>query len=201
MYKKEEIEKFIQIKSDNFIVLPNAFNQERRNYGSIYDFSVQRLIMNSSFHEKCQDLGLQIINQIRGSTQNISKRFDQFMKIAGDSFRTITSFPDLLRFKNLNEVVTNKTLRQKVDELLQTEDKIHQEYKAINDKIINEIHSIDLAQLKTTPDFIVQISMPLQDKFNEYSNDIMRKFKRFASAKEFADYTDIIKNNERILVN
>lgn len=62
MYKKEEIEKFIQIKSDNFIILPNAFNQEKRNYQSIYDFSVQRLIFNSSFHEKCQDLGLKMIN-------------------------------------------------------------------------------------------------------------------------------------------
>ena len=34
----------------NTIVLPNAFNQEPRNYSDIFDFPVQRMIMNHSFH-------------------------------------------------------------------------------------------------------------------------------------------------------
>jgi hypothetical protein len=40
------------------------------------------------------------------------------MKIAGDSFRTITNFPELLRFKNVNEYICNKALREKVTEMI-----------------------------------------------------------------------------------
>lgn len=40
------------------------------------------------------------------------------MKIAGDSFRTITAFPELLRFKNVNEYICNKALRDKVTDLM-----------------------------------------------------------------------------------
>ena len=65
MYDKSLITQFIKFKRENFIVLPNAFNMETRNYSNLYEGTVQRRIINHSFNEKCQDLGRMIIQSIR----------------------------------------------------------------------------------------------------------------------------------------
>ena len=54
------------------------------------------------------------------------------MKVAGDSFRTITAFPELLRFKNVNEYLCNKTLRDKVTELISHSQIVTSDYSKIN---------------------------------------------------------------------
>jgi hypothetical protein len=112
------VKEYIKISSENFIVLPSAFNQEKRNFDNFYDYPVQRSVIKPNFTEKCQNLGIKIIESIRGDMKNKLPSFESFMQIAGDSFRTITSFPELLRYKDVNEYVCNKKLNDKVYELL-----------------------------------------------------------------------------------
>ena len=64
------------------------------------------------------------------------KRYDEFMKIAGESFRMITTFPDLLRFNNLNEIKCDTNLRMQVDKLLERRKEIDESYIFINKQLI-----------------------------------------------------------------
>jgi hypothetical protein len=75
------------------------------------------------------------------------------MKMAGDSFRTITSFPELLRYKDVNEYLSNKKLRDKVYDLLNMNKIVTSQYQQINHEIIQKIHQIDLKMMKNTEDF------------------------------------------------
>lgn len=75
------------------------------------------------------------------------------MKMAGDSFRTITSFPELLRYKDVNEYLSNKKLRDKVYDLLNMNKIVTSQYQQINHEIIQKIHQIDLKMMKNTDDF------------------------------------------------
>lgn len=75
------------------------------------------------------------------------------MKMAGDSFRTITSFPELLRYKDVNEYLCNKKLRDKVYDLLNLNKIITSDYQKINHEIIQKIHQIDLKLMKNTEEF------------------------------------------------
>ena len=118
MYEGLNIKTLIHLKIDNFFVLPNAFNKETRTYSDIYDFQVQRVLMNHSFNEKCQDLGHSIIKAIKGSRSSTSKRLEYFMTIAGDSFRMITGFPELIRYKSLDEIKCGRLLRDFIEKLL-----------------------------------------------------------------------------------
>ena len=47
LYNKEKISQYIHISTDNFIVLPTAFNQDKRNYENLYDYPVQRSVIKS----------------------------------------------------------------------------------------------------------------------------------------------------------
>ena len=37
LYNKDKIKEYIHISPDNFIVLPTAFNQDKRNFEKLYD--------------------------------------------------------------------------------------------------------------------------------------------------------------------
>ena len=118
LYNKEKISEYIHICKENFVVLPTAFNQEKRNFENLHNFPVQKSVIKPYFTEQCQNLAKRIIDTIKRSGNHTLQNFDDFMKMAGDSFRTITAFPELLRFKNVNEYLCNKTLRDKVSELV-----------------------------------------------------------------------------------
>lgn len=140
IYRDLNIRSMVKLSIDNFFVLPNAFNKETRNYSDIYNFQVQRVLMNHSFNEKCQDLGLSIIKAIRSSNSNVSKRFEHFMTLAGDSFRMITSFPELMKYKSLDEMKCGRLLREYVEsQLSKTQAGIEKELRAITDKIVADI--------------------------------------------------------------
>ena len=87
--------------------------------------------------------------------------------MAGDSFRTITSFPELLRYKDVNEYLSNKKLRDKVYDLLNMNKIVTSQYQQINHEIIQKIHQIDLKMMKNTEDFQMDILLPLEEKFQE----------------------------------
>jgi hypothetical protein len=140
LYNRDKVREYINISKDNFIVLPTAFNQDKRNFENLYDYPVQRSVIKPHFTEKCQNLGIKIIESIQSDVKSQLLNFDQFMKMAGDSFRTITSFPELLRYKDVNEYLCNKKLRDRVFELLNLNKIITSEYQKINHEIITHIH-------------------------------------------------------------
>jgi hypothetical protein len=76
------------------------------------------------------------------------------MKMAGESFRTITAFPELLRYRNVNEYIRNKSLRDKVFDLINLNSIITSDYQKINHKIIVRIHMMDQKLMKNSEDFI-----------------------------------------------
>ena len=146
-------------------MLPTAFNQDKRNFENLYDYPVQRSVIKPQFTEKCQNLGIKIIESIQGDVKNQLLNFESFMKMAGDSFRTITSFPELLRYKDVNEYLSNKKLRDKVYDLLNMNKIVTSQYQQINHEIIQKIHQIDLKMMKNTEEFSMDILLPLEEKF------------------------------------
>jgi hypothetical protein len=67
--------------------------------------------------------------------------------MAGDAFRTITSFPELLRFKNISQLMCNKNLREKVFKLIDDNQIITNEYYKINQALIQKIHLLELSRI------------------------------------------------------
>lgn len=199
LYSRDQISQYIHISTENFIVLPTAFNQEPRNFENLYDFPVQRSIIKSQFTEKCQDLGLKIISTIQNDPKTTLRTFDQFMKIAGDSFRTIASFPELLRFKNVNEFICNKTLREKVYEMINFNQIITADYQKINHGIITQIHNLDIKLVKNTEDFVHEMIQPLSDRYHDYYTQLKQDFVNYSQAKQFADHPDVVELNLQIL--
>ena len=112
---------------------------------------------------------MKIIQTIVNDNEKRLRNFDEFMEIAGESFRTIISFPDLLRYKDVNEYLCNKTLRDKVHELLTLNQIISSDYQKINHTIISAIHMMDLKVITNTDEFHFKTLAPLEDRYSENS--------------------------------
>ena len=91
--------------------------------------------------------------------------------MAGDSFRTITSFPELLRFKNISQLMCNKNLREKVFKLIDDNHIITNEYYKINQALIQKIHNLELYKISMNYKFKTDILSPLEDCYQtNYDN-------------------------------
>ena len=81
------------------------------------------------------------------SPNNVNTKFmnfNQFMTIAGDSFRTIIQYPELLRYGSVKQFMCNKKLRERVKYIIDANTKSADEYCQINETLIQKINNLDL---------------------------------------------------------
>lgn len=117
VYQRENIRDYIHISNENFHILPSAVNTDERNFKGLYGYPVQRLTIKPLFTEMCQTLGQKIIKTIEREVRSSLYTFEDLMNMCGGSFRMITQFPELLRFKNMSEYICNNKLREYVTKL------------------------------------------------------------------------------------
>ena len=113
----------------------------------------------------------------------------------------ITNFPDLMRFKSLDEVECFMQLREYVDLLLKNEPEITTEFKLIVDEIIKLTYIVDEAKLRATTEFVEIQTRPLKDAYTEWDKKMKTQFDKKADEAKFKLHPEIKNSNRQILIN
>lgn len=151
LYNSEEIKKYVTISRDNFVVLPNAFNRETRNYSKIFDFKVERFTINSSFNEKCQDVGLKLASILKKQEQSSYIQFDEVMQTAGNCLRTVVLLPDMLQIGEVKKIKADRELNKMVLQLTNDQTQILIKYQEITAKILKDLKNLPIEEIQFTP--------------------------------------------------
>ena len=145
-----KISDLIQVLEENLFVLPSAFNSEQINKPSlkIFDSNVTKLSPTIQFADKCGDLLLAIIEQLDSMSlddRTSFKTMSEWMEMSGTVWDTIIRYQDIVKYRNVEEIMCNNLLRKVVSELMDTNIYTHkQEYLEFTEKLFVEIQKIDI---------------------------------------------------------
>ena len=144
-----KISDLIQVSRDNLFILPSAFNSEQMNKpGSrLFDSKVIKISPTITFADKCADLRLAIVNQLDCMPTDHRAPFNtmsEWMDMSGTIWDTIIKYQDIVKYRNVEELMCNNLLRELVSDLMRKNIYRNQEmFQGITEKLFLEINEID----------------------------------------------------------
>ena len=150
-----KISDLIQISRENLFVLPSAFNSEQINQpnAKLFESKVSKLTPTNTFAEKCTDLRIAIIKRLDDKPTNDIQPFEtmeEWMDISGTVWDTLMRYQDIVKYRNVEEIICNKELKELVYELMKTH--IHNEKENFDntvDELMNEINKMEITDSHT----------------------------------------------------
>ena len=172
-----KISSLIELTSDDLYTLPPAFDivVVDKPGEEIFKKGVIKQVPSLNFALKCSLLRVSIFEKLNYPTEEERPSFtnmSEWLEMAGETWRTIIKFQDIIKFKNLNELQLHKDLKQLVDDMME----IHfyskkKEIRKIIYKLSAEILDFDCRS----------------DSASDLKEQIVRK------CKEFSDHFEGIK--------
>ena len=174
-----KISDLIQVSKENLFVLPSAFNSQSLNaITKLFDSDLCKLYPTLSFANKCADLRMSIIDQLKADFSNNETPFNtmsEWMEISGVIWDTIIKYQDIVKYRNVEELRCSNKLSQILNDIMKSEIHSHKNvYQEITKVLIQEIKKIE----KWSPSTVLLEDMKkdLDDKFKEYQDDALKDF-------------------------
>ena len=179
------ISDLIQVSREDLFILPSAFNSEQINQpnAKLFESKVSKLTPTNTFAEKCTELRLAIIKRLDDiPTTDGTQPFEtmgEWMDISGTVWDTIMKYQDIVKYKNVEEIICNKELKDKVYELLETHMSNEREkFNGIVEDSISEISQMDVFDSDT----LSEKSVSLNQILCKYKNICFTKFSEHCSS-------------------
>ena len=120
-----KISDLIQVSRENLFILPSAFNLEPINKpnAQLFDSNMIKLSPTVEFARKCAELRLAIINQLDAmpvDDRQPFKTMSEWMDMSGTIWETIVKYQDIVKYRNVEELVCSKLLSDTVSNLMKT---------------------------------------------------------------------------------
>ena len=185
-----KISDLIQVSRDNLFILPSAFNSEQMNKpGSrLFDSKVIKLSPTITFADKCADLRLAIINQLDCMPTDDRAPFNtmsEWMDMSGTIWDTIIKYQDIVKYRNVEELMCNNLLRELVSGLMRKNIYSNQEmFQGITEKLFLEINEIDT--LGHPNIILTKLMTKFDEVYNRHQDDCL------------AEFTDKCRNDTRL---
>ena len=151
-----KISDLIQVSRENLFILPSAFNSEQINQpnAKLFESKVSKLTPTNTFAEKCAELRLAIIKRLddiplSDDTQPF-KTMTEWMDMSGTVWDTIMKYQDIVKYRNVEELICSKELKEIVDQLMKTH--FYNEKENIDKKVeelIDEMKQVDIFDSET----------------------------------------------------
>ena len=136
----------IQISKDNLFILPSAFNSEQINR-HLFDSKVNKLSPTITFADKCADLRLAVIRELRTVREGEKSPFEtmsDWIEISGTIWDTIVRYQDIVKYRNVEEEICSGMLREIVSELIRKNIQSNQQlFLGITENLANKIQQIE----------------------------------------------------------
>ena len=143
-----KISDLIQVSKDNLYVLPSAFNSQQMNKpaAEIFQSDVTKQSPTVAFAEKCAKLRLAIIDELIKMPLDDRapfKTMSEWMEMSGVIWDIIVKYQDIVKFRNVGEMVCSNKLSKAVTDILKKNITANQkEFATIVEQLIIEIKEI-----------------------------------------------------------
>ena len=185
--KNANVSDLIQLTEDDLFTLPPAFDiavvdipgQELFNKGVIK----QHPALN--FALKCSLLRVAIFEKLQNNTSEERPSFtsmSEWLEMAGETWKTIIKFQDIVKFRNFNELHLHRDLKVLVNKLMQ--EHFYIKKKEISKKIAAFSDEILEMTTKTSADLMDQIDRKIQIFEDYFSNLSTRCILEFRTGAE-----------------
>ena len=181
-----KISDLIQISRENLFVLPSAFNSEQINQpnAKLFDSKVSKLTPTNTFAEKCTELRIAIIKRLddiplTDETQPF-ETMEEWMDISGTVWDTLMKYQDIVKYRNVEEIICNKELKELVYELMKTH--IHDEKEHFDNKV-DELINVINKMGKTDSQTLSEKSIVFDQIFTEHKDLCLKKFSEHCKSK------------------
>ena len=176
-----KVSELIKISRENLFVLPSAFNSEQINKPNLklFDSKVIKLSPTIAFADKCADLRTAIIDRLNKIYMDEKTSFDtmsEWMEMSGNIWDIIIRYQDIVKYRNVEEMICSNLLRKLISELMESHIYIHkQKYVKNTEKLSAEIRSINI--LGNPDDIITGITLRFHDLFISHKEDCLHEYK------------------------
>ena len=180
-----KISDLIQVSRENLFILPSAFNLDQINKpnAQLFFSNVIKLSPTVEFARKCAELRLAIIKQLDEIPFNKTQPFQtmsEWMELSGTVWDTLIKYQDIVKYKNVEELVSNNELKEMVYELMKTH--IHNNAKYFDntvEELIGEIKQMDIMDLDT----LTKKPFIFEQIFEHHKNICLDEFSDYCKSK------------------
>ena len=194
----------IRISPKNLFVLPSAFNSEHFNKHSLklFDSKVIKLTPTTIFADKCADLRVAIIDKLDSMPIDERTPFEtmsEWLEISGTIWDTVIKYQDIVKYRNVEEMMCSDLLRKIIYELMDEHIYAHkQKFIEETAKVSTEIREMSI--LGGFNDVLRDILEQFREFFQPYKNTCLHAYKERCQADtSLKSMTDICKEYELIL--
>ena len=171
----------IRVSKENLFVLPSAFNSEQINKPNLnlFNSKVIKLSPTIAFADKCADLRMAIIEKLEKVSIDERTSFDsmsEWMEMSGNIWDTIIKYQDIVKYRNVEEMICSNLLRKIISELIESHITDHrQEYIENTEQLSAEIRNINIL---CNPDYILNdVMLRFHDLFQQHKEDCLSEYK------------------------
>ena len=176
-----KVSDLIKVSRENLFVLPSAFNSEQINKPNLHLFNskVIKLSPTIAFADKCADLRMAIIERLENILIDEKTSFDtmsEWMEMSGTIWDTIIRYQDIVKYRNVEEMICSNLLRKLTSELMKSHIYVHrQEYTENTEKLSAEIRNINILG---NPDEIVScVLLRFHELFTTHRIDCLTEYR------------------------
>ena len=175
-----KISDLIQVSRDNLFILPSAFNSEQMNKpgSKLFHSDVTKLSPTITFANKCSELRLAIIQQL--DTMPVDNRapfstMSEWMDMSGNIWDTIIKYQDIVKYRNVEELLCSNLLRAFVSELMEKNINCNNGlFQGKTEELIDEIHLTDTLCHPNT--MLAKIMLKFDEVYNKYQDNCLTEF-------------------------
>ena len=175
-----KISELIQVSRENLFILPSAFNSEQMNTpgSKLFNSEVIKLSPTVTFADKCTKLRLAIIEQLDSMPVDDRTPFQtmkEWMEMSGIIWDTIVRCQDILKYRNVQEVMCSNELSKLVSELMEEHIYRHkQEFLETTSTLSVEIQEIEI--LSRAESLLAEFMIKFDETFIPHQNDCEKAF-------------------------
>ena len=191
-----KISDLIQVSRENLFILPSAFNSEQMNTpgSKLFNSEVIKLSPTVTFADKCTKLRLAIIEQLDNMPVDDRTPFqtmNEWMEMSGIIWDTIVRYQDIVKYRNVEEVMCSNELSKLVSELMEEHIYRHkQKFLEATDTLSVEILGIEI--LSHAESLLTEFMLKFDVTFIPHQNDCNRSF------REQCETIFLLKKNNRL---
>ena len=191
-----KISGLIQVSRENLFILPCAFNSEQMNKpgSKLFDSEVIKLSPTVTFADKCTKLRLAIIEQLDNMPVDDRTPFQtmkEWMEMSGIIWDTIVRYQDIVKYRNVDELMCNNELSKLVSELVEEHIYRHkQKFLETTNQLSIEIQEIEI--MTHLESLLTKCMIKFDEIFIPHQEDCNKAF------TEHCEANILLKKNSRL---
>ena len=172
-----KVSDLIKISKDNLFILPSAFNSEQINR-NLFESKINKLSPTITFADKCADLRLAIIGQLKNTKVEEKSPFEtmnEWMDMSGTIWDTIVRYQDIVKYRNVEEEICSNKLRGIVHEIMEKNIYCYQQtFLDLTETLTEDIQQIEILCNPNT--ILTNFMVRFDEVFERYQNRCLTEF-------------------------